>query len=291
MLFPPLTPLRRFDTHRLLPAKYSTNMDSVLTRLLGPDSSENDLPHIFELEAATNARLLAEDGRSLDITARELVYRVPQCHIINAAFTHPNPLGARFSSAGRGAWYASFELSTSKAEVLFHKLIEYEEIDWREREEVQYDDYLADFTGTFHDLRSKAVRQLLAPDAGTLKLQASLASQFEDEGDEQVHGDAFVDEAANAEPARIVESTGEPIQSAETDDPFQDCLSGNSYLASQALAEALLDGGSLGLVYPSVRKAGGTCIACFRPSVVANVRKSHRYRLTWSPQRTTFVRA
>ncbi len=29
----PITNLRRFDTHRLLPAKYSPNYDSVLTRI------------------------------------------------------------------------------------------------------------------------------------------------------------------------------------------------------------------------------------------------------------------
>ena len=157
MIFPPLTPLRRFDTHRLLPAKYGNNLDSVLTRLIDPNSPAEDLQHIFELDNTTNARLLAEDGRSLDITARELVYRVPQAHIINAAFTHPNPLGARFSTPGRGAWYAAFEVATCKTEVLFHKSIEYAEVDWKEREEVLYDDYLADFTGTFHDLRPRSI--------------------------------------------------------------------------------------------------------------------------------------
>jgi RES domain-containing protein len=268
MVLPPLTPLRRFDTHRLLPAKYGTNLDSVLTRLVRPDSPPEELAHIFELDNATNARLLAEDGRNLDITARELVDRVPQAHIINAAFTHPNPLGGRFSSPTRGAWYAAFEIATSKAEVLFHKSIEYAEIDWQEREEVLYDDYLADFTGTFHDLRPEALSQVAEPTEGTLKIQASLASQFESESNEQAHSPAATDEALD----------------------FAACLSPTSYVESQALAEALLDQGSLGVLYPSVRKPGGTCIACFRPSVVANVRKSYRYKLTWTPTRASFLR-
>jgi len=52
----------------------------------------------------------------------------------------------------------------------------------------------------------------------------------------------------------------------------------------------LLESGSLGIIYPVVRRDGGTCIACFRPSVVGNVRKSMRYRLIWTPLRARFVR-
>jgi hypothetical protein len=35
----------------------------------------------------------------------------------------------------------------------------------------------------------------------------------------------------------------------------------------------LLDQGSAGVVYPSVRHADGTCIACLRPALVSNVRE------------------
>jgi hypothetical protein len=218
----PLTDLRRFDTHRLLPAKYSPNNDSVLTRI----ADDEDLKSIFELDNATNGRLLAEEDRTPGINSRELVFHVPNYRVINAAFTHANPLGARFSTPERGAWYAAFELATAKAEVLFHKSIEFAEINWREREEIGYDDYLADFTTTFHDLRG-----------------------IEDEA-----------------------------------------LSPTSYKRSQQLAVELMASGSLGIIYPSVRREGGTCLACFRPSVVANVRKSARYHLIWTPLRAQIVR-
>jgi hypothetical protein len=56
------------------------------------------------------------------------------------------------------------------------------------------------------------------------------------------------------------------------------------------LAVELLESGSLGIIYPVVRRDGGTCIACFRPSVVGNVRKSMRYLLIWTPLRARFVR-
>jgi RES domain-containing protein len=54
---------------------------------------------------------------------------------------------------------------------------------------------------------------------------------------------------------------------------FAKCLNPMSYAASQKLAEELLDKGSAGVIYPSVRHSGGTCIVCFRPALVNNVRK------------------
>jgi hypothetical protein len=55
-----------------------------------------------------------------------------------------------------------------------------------------------------------------------------------------------------------------------------DCLADGSYGASQGLAD-----GSLSLIYPGVRKPGGTCIAGFRPALVANVRKGKIWTFRW----------
>ena len=38
----------------------------------------------------------------------------------------------------------------------------------------------------------------------------------------------------------------------------------------------------MGIVYPSVRRPKGTCLACFRPALVMNVRKDKTYRFTWN---------
>ena len=59
-------------------------------------------------------------------------------------------------------------------------------------------------------------------------------------------------------------------------------LDPHNYAKSQALAESLVEQGSSGIIYPSVRHEGGNCIVCFRPALVGNVRKSARYRFTWS---------
>lgn len=63
---------------------------------------------------------------------------------------------------------------------------------------------------------------------------------------------------------------------------FAKVLAPDSYIASQQLAAELLEAESMGVVFPSVRRAGGTNLACFRPALVGNVRKGGAYRLTWA---------
>ena len=211
---PSITLVRQFDTHRLVPSRHAR--ESVLVRIADDDEH---LQAIFELDAATNDRLIAEHQRFPGIGLDELVAGVPHAHVVNATFCHPHPLGARFNGPDRGAWYAAFALETAQTEVAFHKGVELAEISWTEEESITYDDYLADFSAGFHDLRRAA--------------------------------------------------------------PFKACLDPDSYVASQALAERLLDAHALGIVYPSVRHDGGTCVACFRPALVSNVRRDATYRFTW----------
>ena len=215
MKLPPVTLVRQLDTWRLVPSRHLSRGDSVLVAIADDDEH---LKAIFELDAATNDRLLAGQQRMPGIGLEELVHAVPHAAVINAAFCHPHPLGARFSGPDRGAWYAAFDLATSQAEVGFHHSVQLAEIG-RFEDSVTYDAYLADFSASFHDLR-------------------------------RARG-------------------------------FKACLDPGSYVASQALAEQLLDADSLGLVYPSVRRETGTCLACFRPALVANVRRGKTYRFTW----------
>jgi hypothetical protein len=70
---------------------------------------------------------------------------------------------------------------------------------------------------------------------------------------------------------------------------YEGSLDPTSYIESQQLANELLDSGSMGVIYPSVRRAGGNCLACFRPALVGNVRKGQAYRLTWSGSPTPVI--
>ena len=73
-----------------------------------------------------------------------------------------------------------------------------------------------------------------------------------------------------------------PRSEGPRDDPaYKKYLQPDSYRASQQLARRLLDQGSAGVVYPSVRHAAGTCIACFRPALVGNVREGARVTFTF----------
>lgn len=205
------------DTHRLIPAQFADGGASVLTRLTDdPDT----LDAIFELDNATNDRLLAESRLLPGIDERELVFGIPSYRIINAAFCHPSPGGSRFNNSDRGAWYASYDVETSQQEVAYHRQLWLKETKWDEPDTADYMDYLADFRADFHDLRSST--------------------------------------------------------------KHANCLSPTSYVASQALAAELLALGSAGIVYPSVRRRGGTCIACFRPVLVTNVRKGSIYQLQFA---------
>ena len=63
------------------------------------------------------------------------------------------------------------------------------------------------------------------------------------------------------------------------DASYASCLDPDSYTASQQLAATLLAAGASGVVYPSVRRRKGTCVACFRPALVTNVRKGESIHL------------
>lgn len=221
-----VSPVDQRDTHRLIPAQFADGGASVLTRLTGDPQTLNG---IFELDNATNDRLLAESQLSPGIDARELVFGIPSYRIINATFCHPAPAGSRFNSADRGAWYAGFELDTSQTEIAYHMQLWLRETAWEEEETADYLDYLADFRAEFHDLR--------------------------------------------------LDDLPGPIDRANV-------LSPVSYAASQAMAAQLLQLGSAGIVYPSVRRSGGTCIACFRPVLVTNVRKGDTFTFVFPDSRT-----
>ena len=223
--FPRTTLVREHDTHRLIPSRYRPRGESVLALIADDDAH---LADIFDLDHATNERLRAEHDLAPGIGVHELVFGVPHFRVINAAFTHPHPLGSRFNGPERGAWYAALAVETAQAEVAFHTTLDLAEIG-RFEDRVTYDDYLSDVSAELHDLRG--------------------------------------------------------------DRAFAKCLDPDSYRASQLLAERLLDAGALGVIYPSVRDRGGTCIGCFRPALVANVRRGTTYEFTWDGGPTPHIAA
>jgi len=62
------------------------------------------------------------------------------------------------------------------------------------------------------------------------------------------------------------------------------------YTKSQALARQLLEEGSNGVIYRSVRYPGGECLACFRPALVTNVRIRAHFEYHWRGGRKPEIR-
>lgn len=63
-----------------------------------------------------------------------------------------------------------------------------------------------------------------------------------------------------------------------------------AYSAGQSLAKRLRgDAASNGVIYPSIRHSGGTCLAVFRPDLVQNLRQGGIWRLEWQGAPTPTV--
>lgn len=223
---PPVKDFSYDRAHRLIPSLYSEQQTVLANVVKGGDEA---LREMMLLDGVTNDRILGESGGLGGITPYELVYGIPNAHIVNAAFTHTSEFGSRFNDNHRGAWYAADDRETSLAEVIYHKAKHLGEIaapdlpqDRPDVEVSTYDDWLADFKTKFHFLEP--------PEEYTEYLQP------------------------------------EPV-------PF-------CYRASQALARMLIQQKSCGLVYPSVRRPGYTCIVCFRPALIYNPSRGERLELT-----------
>ena len=218
MQIPPRADISLRDTIRLI----STGRlkEPVLMPLA---RNHGDLEDLAELEGATSGRLQAQEGGLPDLDPRELAFGRPGYTFINAAFAYTRPGGNRFNDDARGVWYCAFDAQTALGEVSFHLTRELAAID-RFENVTDYAELVADFIGSFHDLRGTEFsrKRVLDPDTAI------------------------------------------------------------AYPAGQALAKHLRrQEAAIGLVYPSVRHAGGTCLAAFHPDLVQNLRQGGLWRLEW----------
>lgn len=227
MADPPRIDLSQRDTVRLI----STGRlkEPVLLALAANHGAVEDLA---ELESATNGRLRAEEAGLPGLDPRELVFGRAGYTFINAAFTHTRPGGNRFNDENRGAWYCAFAAETAIGEVSYHLTRELEAIG-RFDNVTDYAELLADFIGSFHDLRG-------------------------------------------VDPA---------------DEPALRVNPNQAYPRGQALARRLrVEADSIGLIYPSVRHAGGTCLVAFRPDLIQNLRQGGMWRFEWQGAPTPTVK-
>ncbi|WP_458733241.1 RES family NAD+ phosphorylase [Sphingobium xenophagum] len=67
-------------------------------------------------------------------------------------------------------------------------------------------------------------------------------------------------------------------------------LDSDSYAASQALATSLRSAGSDGIIYPSIRHAGGECIALFYPDCASDPVQRRHLDYYWNGEHVDLVR-
>lgn len=171
MPVPPVTRISWRDTARLVPSRYPSV--GLFDKVADPD----DLDQIIELEAWTNDRVNTELGLIHAVPREEWVTGRPMASVVMAAFCHPNPLGARFSTSRRGAWYAGRQFETAVAESLFHRGRELREVGVADaRLEMRL--YRADFRGRFHDLRGADAAFARALDPDSYAASQSLAEHL-----------------------------------------------------------------------------------------------------------------
>lgn len=73
-------------------------------------------------------------------------------------------------------------------------------------------------------------------------------------------------------------------------DAFSPCLDPKSYVVAQTLAARLREAGADGIVYPSVRQAGGECVALFYPDCASNAIQGRHLDYHWDGLRVDLVR-
>ena len=215
-LEPPLVRLTQ-TTHRLIPSRFPP------TGIFDLVASAEDLDSVMELEARTNDRISAELGRRPMLPREDWVFGVPGASMIMAAFCHPNPEGARFTTGEIGAWYAGLKLDTAIAESIHHntrRLMEtgltYVRLRMRQ--------LIADVDASVHDIRGRR-------------------------------------------------------------DPTPEVYDPDRYTESQRFGARLRGAGSEGMVYQSVRRAGGECVAIFSPRRILGAVPVAKFEYRWSGSR------
>lgn len=146
MTLPPRVDLTARDTVRLIT---SGRLEDALRPLAASDAALRDLA---EIERATHGRLLAEESGLPDLDPRELVFARAGHAVVNAAFAYTRPGGNRFNDESRGAWYCGSTVETALAEVAYHLTRELAAVG-RFDNATDYAELIADFMGSFHDLR------------------------------------------------------------------------------------------------------------------------------------------
>lgn len=97
---------------------------------------------------------------------------------------------------------------------------------------------------------------------------------------------AMTSDPPHAEEMRVLRGRVDaPFHDLRGQPDFLPCLDAEDYQASRTLGARLRRAGSNGVVYPSVRQAGGQCLGAFRPKAVGRPHQERHLRYHWDGRR------
>lgn len=209
----PLTRLKWQPAFRVIPSRYPAV--GLFDRVARPE----DFDALYALEALTNDRIRDEIGDLSLVPAEERLLG-PGSTCIMAAFTHPNPLGSRFSDGSFGVFYCARQRETAIAETRHHSTM-----------------------------------FMLSTHEPPMRLQMRLYQ---------------VEASGRAVDLRPLARTDPRITAPD------------DYSHTQGLGRTLRAEGALGIVYPSVRHAGGECLAALRTGIVKHCLHAAYLEYQWN---------
>ncbi len=110
----PLSPVRWNPCYRIIPSRFPP------IQLFEEVADPGDLEAVFRVESLTNERLRDQVGELTLVPPEDRVSGAGSSYVM-AAFTHPAPVGGRFTDDTFGAFYTARDRQTAIDETVFHR--------------------------------------------------------------------------------------------------------------------------------------------------------------------------
>lgn len=112
-MIPTISRIRWQKTARLVPSRFPPVL------LFDRVADSDDYDALYQLESMTNDRIRDEIGNIHLVAPADRIYGTGSTPVM-AAFTHPNPVGSRFTDGSFGIYYAGKHIDTAIKEVSYH---------------------------------------------------------------------------------------------------------------------------------------------------------------------------
>ncbi|MGH7664042.1 MAG: RES family NAD+ phosphorylase [Gemmatimonadaceae bacterium] len=159
---------------RIIPSRFPTV--PLFERVADPA----DLDAVLAVESLTNDRLRQEAGKISLVSPGDRVTGSGASYIM-AAFTHPAPVGGRFTDGSFGAYYAAHDEATAIAETRYHRE-RFMSATQQPAMELQMRVLIARLDGDLHDIRGRRSALPTIYDANSYEASQHLARALRSTG-------------------------------------------------------------------------------------------------------------